>query len=240
MKTIPVVLAILIILVSSEMTFAQKSLSRRDAITIGLSYHVNEFYEEDEVVMKDLLEDGMFKDGLIGFNLQYIYRYKKLLGIAFDYKFLMGGFERGFSEYQQVDFAYGHQVFIGPAINLGKGVFNVTLRPQIGYDFLKIKGMGDWETSSSGGNISFYYTGSNPMIGMWSKILSDYDSSSQTNIIEGYPAYIRKGFLYQIGANFNFTWDKTSFTIFYDWSSMKYNDINHEEFGIGLGAMFHF
>ncbi len=233
MQSILVLLGIFIILLFSENILAQKSLTRRDAFTIGLSYHVNEFYEEDEVVMKDLLEDGIFKDRLLGVNLQYIYRFNRLFGVATDYRFLVGGFERGFSEYQQSDFAHGHQVFIGPVFNIGKGLFNVTIRPKIGYDYLKIKGMGEWETSSSGGNITFNYTGSNPLISLWSKILCDYDSSSQTNIIEGYPAYIRKGFLYQFGANFNFTWDKIFFTVFYDWSSMNYNDINHEEFGVG-------
>ncbi|HOP59085.1 MAG TPA: hypothetical protein PLR52_06665 [Bacteroidales bacterium] len=240
MKKFYVFIFLVIIMSCADTLYAQKSVTLRDAFTLGLSYHGTQFYEEDQVVNENLLEDGMFSDGLLGFNLQYILRNNKLLGIAVDYRFLVGIFDRGFRDYQQFDFTHGHQIFVGPAFNIGKGFFNVTLRPQIGFDYLKIAGEGDWETSSSGGFINFTYIGSNPMVGMWGKMLSDYSSDTPTTIIEGYPAYIRKGFLYQIGTNFNLSWEKTTLTLMIDWSSMKYNDINHEEFGVGLGAMFHF
>jgi len=238
MKIKTAIPAFLIILVCAMPASAQKSVELGNGFTIGLSYHGNVFFAEDSVVNINNLVDGEFNDGLLGLNMQYLFRYNKVLGIAVDYRFFVGTFERGFSDYQQFDFAHGHQIFIGPAINFGKGFFNVTLRPQVGYDFLKIAGMGDWETSSSGGFITITYLGSNPMA-MWGKMLSDYSDGTAT-IIEGYPAYKRSGLIYQIGANFNLSWEKVSLTLMVDFSSMKYNDINHEELGAGLGATFHF
>jgi hypothetical protein len=228
----------LFILGTANTLLAQKSTELRDGFTIGLSYHGNVFFEEDSVVNINNLEDGEFNDGLLGLNMQYLLRYNRFLGIAIDYRFFVGTFDRGFRDYQQFDFTHGHQIFIGPSLNLGKGFFNVTLRPQIGYDFLKIAGQGDWETSSSGGNITFTYLGSNPMA-MWGKMLSDYSSGTAT-IIEGYPAYKRSGLVYQIGANINLSWEKVSLTLMLDFSNLNYNDINHEEFGAGVGTTFHF
>jgi hypothetical protein len=191
MKTQYVIITLCIILGSANTLSAQKSVELRDGFTIGLSYHGNVFFEEDSVVNINNLKDGEFNDGLLGLNMQYLFRFNRLLGVAVDYRFFIGTFDRGFRDYQQLDFTYGHQFFIGPSINIGKGFFNFTLRPQIGYDFLKIAGQGDWETSSSGGFISYTYLGSNPMA-MWGKMLSDYSSGSAT-IIEGYPAYKRSG-----------------------------------------------
>ncbi|MBN2367125.1 MAG: hypothetical protein JXL67_13225, partial [Calditrichaeota bacterium] len=201
--------------------------------------HGNTFFEEDSVVNINNLEDGEYNDGLLGLNLQYLFRFNRAVGVAVDYRFFVGAFDRGFRDYQQFDFTHGHQIFIGPAFNIGKGFFNVTLRPQIGYDFLKIAGEGDWETSSSGGFIKFTYIGSNPIAGMWAKMLSDYSSDTAT-IIEGYPAYKRSGLIYQIGANLNLSWEKVSLVLMTDFSSIKYNGSNHIELGIGLGTTFHF
>jgi hypothetical protein len=238
MKTKNVLIIVLTILGLANTLSAQKSTELRDGFTIGLSYHGNVFFEEDSVVNINNLEDGEFNDGLLGFNMQYLYRFNRFFGIAIDYRFFVGTFDRGFVDYQQFDFAHGHQIFIGPTFNIGKGFFNVTLRPQIGYDYLKIAGQGDWETSSSGGFISFTYLGSNPMA-LWGKMLSDYSSGTAT-IIEGYPAYKRSGLIYQIGGNFNLSWEKISLALMVDFSSLKYNDSNHEELGVGLGTIFHF
>jgi hypothetical protein len=238
MKSKYVIITVLIILGSANTLSSQKSTELRDGFTIGLSYHGNVFFGEDSVVNINNLKDGEFNDGLLGLNMQYLFRLNRFLGIAVDYRFFIGTFDRGFRDYQQLDFAHGHQFFIGPAFNIGKGFFNVTLRPQAGYDFLKIAGQGDWETSSSGGFISYTYLGSNPMA-MWGKMLSDYSSGTAT-IIEGYPAYKRSGLIYQIGGNFSLSWKKVSLTLMVDFSSMKYNGINHEELGAGVGTIFHF
>lgn len=233
-----ILIPFLILLASANALNAQKSAELRDGFTIGLSYHGNVFFEEDSVVNVNKLVDGEYNDGLLGLNMQYLFRFNRLLGVAVDYRFFVGAFDRGFRDYQQYDFTHGHQIFIGPAFNIGKGFFNVTLRPQIGFDFLKIAGEGDWETSSSGGYINITYLGSNPMA-MWGKMLSDYSSGTAT-IIEGYPAYKRSGLIYQIGANINLSWEKVSLALMADFSSLKYNGINHEELGIGLGATFNF
>jgi hypothetical protein len=238
MKTKNVIISILILMGTASIVSAQKSVELRDGFTIGLSYHGNTFYEEDSVVNTNNLVDGEFNDGLLGLNLQYLFRFNRLLGVAVDYRFFVGTFDRGFRDYQQLDFTYGHQIFIGPAINVGKGLFNVTFRPQVGYDFLKIAGEGDWETSSSGGYITYTYLGSNPMA-MWGKMLSDYSSGTAT-IIEGYPAYKRSGFIFQMGLNFSLSWEKVSLTLMTDLSSLNYNDSNHIELGVGLGSIFHF
>jgi hypothetical protein len=238
MKTKYLLLVVLLVLGFVDTTTAQKSIDLRNGFTIGLSYHGNVFFEEDSVVNINNLKDGEFNDGLLGLNMQYLYRFNKYIGVAVDYRFFVGTFDRGFRDYQQLDFAHGHQLFIGPAFNIGKKFFNVTLRPQLGYDYLKIAGEGDWETSSSGGFISFTYLGSNPMA-MWGKMLSDYSSGTAT-IIEGYPAYKRSGLTYQIGANINFSWEKVSLTLMVDFSTLRYNDTNHEELGAGIGTIFHF
>ena len=238
MKTNHAIVSILIILSSANAISAQKSADLRDGFTIGLSYHDNLFFEEDSVVNINLLEDGEFNDGLLGVNMQYLVRFNRFLGIAVDYRVYVGTFERGFRDYQQFDFAHGHQIFIGPGFNIGKGFFNLTLRPQIGFDYLKIAGEGDWETSSSSGFISYTYLGSNPMA-MWGRMLSDYSSGTAT-IIEGYPAYKRSGLIYQIGVNLSLSWEKVSLTLMSDFSSLEYNDINRIELGVGVGAIFHF
>jgi len=238
MKTKYLLLVAILMLGFVDNTSAQKSIDLKNGFTIGLSYHGNVFFEEDSVVNINNLKDGEFNDGLLGLNMQYLYRFNKYIGVAVDYRFFVGTFDRGFRDYQQLDFAHGHQIFIGPAFNIGKKFFNVTLRPQLGYDYLKIAGEGDWETSSSGGFISFTYLGSNPMA-MWGKMLSDYSSGTAT-IIEGYPAYKRSGLTYQIGANINFSWEKVSLTLMIDFSTLRYNDINHEELGAGIGTIFHF
>lgn len=238
MKTKHIIIAVFVILGSANIVSAQKSAELRDGFSVGLSYHENLFFEEDSAVNINNLEDGEFSDGLLGVNLQYLFRFNRLIGLAVDYRFYVGTFDRGFRDYQQLDFAHGHQIFIGPAINIGKGFFNVTLRPQIGYDYLKIAGEGDWETSSSGGFITYSYLGSNPMA-MWGKMLSDYSSESAT-IIEGYPAYKRSGIVYQLGANVNLSWEKVSLAFMVDFSSLKYNDINRIELGFGIGSTFHF
>jgi hypothetical protein len=238
MKIKLIVISFLIFLSTAGSVYSQKSAKLRDGFTIGLSYHDNIFFEEDSVVNVNNLEDGEFKDGLLGVNLQYLYRFNKFFGIAVDYRFYVGNFDRGFRDYQQFEFAHGHQFFIGPALNIGKGFFNLTLRPQIGYDFLKIAGEGDWETSSSGGFISYTYLGSNPGA-MWGKMISEYSSGTAT-IIEGYPAFKRSGIVYQFGANINLSWEKVSLTLMTDFSSVEYNDINRIELGIGLGSIFHF
>jgi hypothetical protein len=219
---------------------AQKSPDNKSSFLIGLSYHVYQFLEEDAVVNPEILEDGEFKDGLIGFNFQYIYGFNRIIGACIDYKFLMGAFDRAFREYIESDFAYGHQIFIGPSLNIGRGVVNLNIRPQIGFDFLKIKGIGDWESSSSGGYIHITYTGSSGIEGMWTKILDDYANDGTTILNEGYPAYIRKNILYQAGINLNFTFTKTSFTIFTNFTPIHYNGEDHDEFDAGLGASFHF
>lgn len=59
-------------------------------------------------------------------------------------------------------------------------------------------------------------------------------------MIEGYPAYKRSGFIYQIGLNFNLTWEKVSLTLMADLSSLNYNGSNHIELGVGVGTIFHF
>ena len=238
MKTRYIIIICLVFLGTAKSAFTQKPSDLRDGFTIGLSYHGNVFFEEDSVVNINNLEDDEFNDGLLGLNMQYLYRFTRLFGIAIDYRFFVGTFDRGFVDYQQFDFAHGHQIFIGPAINIGKGFFNVTLRPQAGFDYLKIAGQGDWETSSSGGNITITYLGSNPMA-MWGNMLSDYSSGTAT-IIEGYPAYKRSGLIYQIGGNFNLSWEKVSLSLMVDFSSLKYNDSNHEELGAGIATIFHF
>ena len=238
MKTNYAILVILFFVGLTETIVAQKSKELRDGFTIGLSYHENVFFAEDSVVNVNNLKDGEFSDGLLGLNMQYLFRFNRFIGIAADYRFFVGTFDRGFRDYQQFDFTHGHQIFIGPAFNIGKGFFNVTLRPQVGYDYLKIAGEGAWETSSSGGFIKITYTGSNIMA-MWGKMLSDYSSGTAT-IIEGYPAYKRRGLVYQIGANINLSWEKVSLTLMLDFSNLNYNDINHEEFGAGVGTTFHF
>ncbi|MFH0758929.1 MAG: hypothetical protein V2B15_16695 [Bacteroidota bacterium] len=238
MKTNFAVIPFLILLGSANTASAQKSADLRDGFTIGLSYHGNVFFEEDSVVNTNILEDGEFNDGLLGLNIQYLFRWNRFFGLAVDYRFFVGNFDRGFRDYQQFDFAHGHQIFVGPAINIGKGFFHATFRPQAGYDFLKIAGQGDWETSSSGGFISYTYLGSNPMA-MWGKMLSDYSSGTAT-VIEGYPAYKRSGLIYQMGLNLSLSWEKVSLTLMADLSSLKYNDSNHIELGVGVGTIFHF
>jgi hypothetical protein len=234
------VLFLVLLTAGSSMTLtAQKSVELRDGFTIGLSYHGNVFFEEDSVVNINKLVDGEFNDGLLGLNMQYLFRFNRIVGIAVDYRFFVGTFDRGFRDYQQFDFAYGQQIFIGPAFNLGKGFFNVTLRPQVGFDYLKIAGEGDWETSSSGGYITFTFTGSDPISNMWAKMLSDYSDGTATTL-EGYPAYKRSGLIYQMGANFNLSWEKVSMALMVDFSSITYNDSNHIELGAGLAATFHF
>ena len=234
-----------IILLQPFWGFAQKSETRNKAINLGLSYRVYEFYEEDHTVSPAVLTDGKWADGLLGVDIGYMRGFNKLVGLSVDYRFLFGAFQRGFEYYSHAenppDLASGHQFYLGPTLNLGKGVFNICFKAQLGYDYLHVKGKGDYyKTITATNNINYVGVGDN-IHAMWVSMLSNYNKESEETIYrQGYPALKRSSFLYQLGSNINFTWEKTTFTIFANYCPVQFNDITHKEFDIGMGTIFHF
>lgn len=223
---------------------AQKPIDKKNNLTIGLSYKQFHFFDEDYAVHPSILENGRWSDGLLGLNMQYLYGLSHIIGIATDYKFLVGSFDRGFTyKYQVIDFAHGHEIYIGPAITIGKGPINFTIRAQIGYSYLKVNGQesGSWTSYSGKGNITYMYTGSDPAGIALSNYLNNHSSSNATvYYYEGYPDFLRKKFLYQTGFNLNFPGDIISTKIFIDYCPILYNNNKHNEFDAGVGITFHF